>query len=105
VSSIKLPSPVPTPPVSAPPGRSRLSRYAIPDEELEDIDAEGEDDVEEGVEEVEGDEDKKPYCFCQKMSYGEVSVVFYDRKEILKRVDDSMRQRRLPIPMVPFTMR
>jgi hypothetical protein len=31
--------------------------------------------------------------------------VIYDRKEILKRVDDSMRQRRLPIPMVPFTMR
>lgn len=76
---------MPTPPVSAPPGRSRLSRYAIAEEELEDIDAEGEDDVEEGVEEMEGDEDKKPYCFCQKMSYGEVSVCVSENSILMNR--------------------
>jgi hypothetical protein len=40
-----------------------------------DEDAEGEDDVEEGNgDEDEDNEDKTLYCFCQKMSYGEVCV-------------------------------
>jgi hypothetical protein len=73
IGSIKLPSPAP---VSALPGRSRLSRQAQPatgvDEDGDDIDAEGEEDAEE--EEGEEGEDKGIYCFCQKMSYGEVSV-------------------------------
>jgi chromatin modification-related protein YNG2 len=35
--------------------------------------AEGEDDVEEGNgDDDEDNEDKTLYCFCQKMSYGEV---------------------------------
>ena len=38
-----------------------------------DEDAEGEEDVEEDAMEEGGDtEDKELYCFCQKLSYGEV---------------------------------
>jgi len=48
----------------------------VTDDELEDRDedgdAEGDDDDEEG-DEGEGDsEDQRPYCFCQKTSYGEM---------------------------------
>jgi chromatin modification-related protein YNG2 len=38
-----------------------------------DEDAEGEDDLEENGEEGGDPEDKEIYCFCQKLSYGEVS--------------------------------
>jgi len=38
----------------------------------QDEDAEGEDDVEDGGEEGADPEDKTLYCFCQKLSYGEV---------------------------------
>lgn len=86
-TSVKQPSPVPTStPVlpqrtrlaqqqshRPPPVRSRQIQQEIagPDE-----DAEGEDDVEEGNgDEDEDNEDKTLYCFCQKMSYGEVCVV------------------------------
>ncbi|CCL98240.1 uncharacterized protein FIBRA_00234 [Fibroporia radiculosa] len=37
-----------------------------------DEDAEGEDDVEDGMEEGGDAEDKELYCFCQKLSYGEM---------------------------------
>ncbi len=53
----------------------------VTDDELEDRDedgdAEGDEDDEEG-DEGEGDsEDQRPYCFCQKTSYGEVSCLFH----------------------------
>lgn len=85
-SSIKQPSPVPTStPVlpqrtrlaqqqshRPPPARARQIQQEIPGP---DEDAEGEDDVEEGNgDEDEDNEDKTLYCFCQKMSYGEVCV-------------------------------
>lgn len=88
--SIKLPSPAPaTVPVSANLSvagsqRSRLSqqvslrnspaRSARRATGLEtNEDAEGEDDVEEDAMEEGGDtEDKELYCFCRKLSYGEV---------------------------------
>ena len=53
------------------------------------MDAEGEEEeepeveaepgeVEEGEEAGEDDaEDESPYCFCQKQSYGDVSLVFF----------------------------
>jgi chromatin modification-related protein YNG2 len=83
VASIKLPSPAPA---SAPvlPQRTRHAqqshrpspargRQAQPEPPGPDDDAEGEDDVEEGNgDEDEDNEDKTLYCFCQKMSYGEV---------------------------------
>jgi len=83
-ASIKLPSPAPT---AAPvlPQRTRLAqqqlhraspargRQAQPEPPGPDEDAEGEDDVEEGNgDEDEDNEDKTLYCFCQKMSYGEM---------------------------------
>ena len=55
-------------------------RQAPPEPPGPDEDAEGEDDVEEGNgDEDEDNEDKTLYCFCQKMSYGEVracAVIF-----------------------------
>jgi chromatin modification-related protein YNG2 len=55
-----------------PPARGRQIQQEIPGP---DEDAEGEDDVEEGNgDEDEDNEDKTLYCFCQKMSYGEVCV-------------------------------
>jgi chromatin modification-related protein YNG2 len=38
-----------------------------------DDDAEGEDDFEENGDEGGDPEDQQIYCFCQKLSYGEVS--------------------------------
>jgi len=43
--------------------RSRLSRQVLPQEDV-DMDAEGEDDA-------DGD-DGRPYCFCQKPSFGDM---------------------------------
>ena len=37
------------------------------------MDADGDDDAEEEV------EDETPYCFCQKQSYGDVSICFRRR--------------------------
>lgn len=85
--SIKLPSPAPQT-VPAPTGtgaagqRSRLGqqvttgrgrrRTASVGPEA-DEDAEGEDDVEDETMEENGDqEDEQVYCFCQKLSYGEM---------------------------------
>ncbi|KAF8501737.1 hypothetical protein F5888DRAFT_1265033 [Russula emetica] len=83
-SSVKQPSPVPTStPVlpqrtrlaqqqshRPPPVRGRQIQQEIPGP---DEDAEGEDDVEEGNgDEDEDNEDKTLYCFCRKMSYGEM---------------------------------
>ena len=90
--SIKLPSPAPAVvPVSAAATatsqRSRLSqqvqlrnspaargrRVATSMGPDADEDAEGEDDMEEDTMEEGGDtEDKELYCFCRKLSYGEV---------------------------------
>jgi chromatin modification-related protein YNG2 len=85
-SSVKQPSPTPasTPVLPQrtrlaqqqshrpPPARGRQIQQEIPGP---DEDAEGEDDVEEGNgDEDEDNEDKTLYCFCQKMSYGEVCV-------------------------------
>ncbi|KAI0303641.1 hypothetical protein B0F90DRAFT_1307677 [Multifurca ochricompacta] len=88
VAAIKLPSPAPT---AAPilPQRTRLAQQQshraspargrqLPPEPGPDEDAEGEDDVEEGNgDEDEDNEDKTLYCFCQKMSYGEVRTTHY----------------------------
>jgi chromatin modification-related protein YNG2 len=78
-TSIKLPSPAPAQSVGvggAGYARSRLSRQIHPPRAVDDGgDAEGEE--EEGEEEEgEGDdvEDKQIYCFCQKLSYGEVRL-------------------------------
>ena len=38
-----------------------------------DDDAEGEEDFEENGDETGDPEDQQIYCFCQKLSYGEVS--------------------------------
>ncbi|KAF8273368.1 hypothetical protein EI94DRAFT_1769378 [Lactarius quietus] len=83
-ASIKLPSPAPAA-VPVLPQRTRLAqqqshraspargRQAQPEPPGPDEDAEGEDDVEEGNgDEDEDNEDKTLYCFCQKMSYGEM---------------------------------
>ncbi|OCH94269.1 hypothetical protein OBBRIDRAFT_817293 [Obba rivulosa] len=84
-ASIKLPSPAPVP-ASAYTGtgqRSRLSqvhprqsprsRRVTASAGLDaDEDAEGEEDLEEGMEEGGDAEDKELYCFCQKLSYGEM---------------------------------
>lgn len=84
--SIKLPSPAP---MSAMPygtgQRSRLSQQVHPRQSPlrsrrrtasngldADEDAEGEDDVDDAMEEGGDAEDKELYCFCQKLSYGEV---------------------------------
>ena len=54
---------------------------AVEEDEVGDADAEGEDDAEgeEAGEDGEGEdgEDKQIYCFCQKLSYGEVSGFVY----------------------------
>ncbi len=56
----------------ASPARGRQTQ---PEPPGPDEDAEGEDDVEDGNgDEDEDNEDKTLYCFCQKMSYGEVRV-------------------------------
>jgi hypothetical protein len=79
-SSIKLPSPAPA---YAPSQRSRLSQQAHPRQSPArarradslfgaDEDAEGEDDYEENGEDNGDPEDKEIYCFCQKLSYGEM---------------------------------
>jgi chromatin modification-related protein YNG2 len=88
-SSVKQPSPVPTS-VPVIPQRTRLAqqqshrpppargRQVQPELPGPDEDAEGEDDIEEGNgDEDEDNEDKTLYCFCQKMSYGEVCVTRY----------------------------
>ncbi len=94
-SSVKQPSPAPTSvPIlpqrtrlaqqqshRPPPVRSRQVQQELPGP---DEDAEGEDDGEEGNgDEDEDNEDKTLYCFCQKMSYGEVCVIRYYRVLIL----------------------
>ena len=82
-ASVKLPSPAPAS-VPALPQRTRHAqqshrpspargRQAQPEPPGPDEDAEGDDDVEEGNgDDDEDNEDKTLYCFCQKMSYGEV---------------------------------
>jgi len=82
-ASVKLPSPAPAS-VPALPQRTRHAqqshrpspargRQAQPEPPGPDEDAEGEDDVEEGNgDDDEDNEDKTLYCFCQKMSYGEM---------------------------------
>lgn len=95
--SLKIPSPAPTPVVNpyAPSQRSRLSQStsrrrqaSIFGDEDDDFDADGDADADAG-EDVEGEgeeggdpEDQQIYCFCQKLSYGEVrpclhSFIFY----------------------------
>jgi len=81
-ASIKIPSPAPTNQY-APSQRSRLSQQAHPRHSPTrsrratslfgaDEDAEGEDDYEENGEEAGDPEDQRIYCFCQKLSYGEM---------------------------------
>jgi chromatin modification-related protein YNG2 len=50
--------------------KSRLSRQIRPPAEDLDMDADGDDDAEEEV------EDETLYCFCQKQSYGDVSICY-----------------------------
>ena len=50
--------------------KSRLSRQIRPPAEDIDMDADGDDDAEEEI------EDETLYCFCQKQSYGDVSVCY-----------------------------
>ncbi|EMD40515.1 hypothetical protein CERSUDRAFT_80181 [Gelatoporia subvermispora B] len=78
--SIKLPSPAPVP-TSAYSGagqRSRLNQVHPRQSPrsrrvtASDEDAEGEEDLDEGMEEGGDAEDKELYCFCQKLSYGEM---------------------------------
>jgi chromatin modification-related protein YNG2 len=88
-SSVKQTSPAPTS-VPVLPQRTRLAqqqshrppparaRQVQPELPGPDEDAEGEDDIEEGNgDEDEDNEDKTLYCFCQKMSYGEVCHAVY----------------------------
>ena len=50
--------------------KSRLSRQIRPPAEDLDMDADGDDDAEEEI------EDETLYCFCQKQSYGDVSICY-----------------------------
>lgn len=88
-ASVKLPSPAPAS-VPVLPQRTRHAQHQShrpspargrqppPEPPGPDEDAEGEDDVEEGNgDEDEDNEDKTLYCFCQKMSYGEVRTTRY----------------------------
>ena len=50
--------------------KSRLSRQIRPPAEDLDMDADGDDDAE------EENEDETLYCFCQKQSYGDVSICY-----------------------------
>lgn len=70
-----------------------------------DDDAEGEEDYEENGDDV-GDEDKQIYCFCQKLSYGEVRILFRSRiySVLSARVDDCLRQPGVCIPMGESTL-
>ncbi|PCH40944.1 hypothetical protein WOLCODRAFT_24379 [Wolfiporia cocos MD-104 SS10] len=83
--SIKLPSPAPMTAGAYGAQRSRLgqqvsvrpsplrSRRATASSGADpDEDAEGEDDVDDALEEGGDAEDKELYCFCQKLSYGEM---------------------------------
>ena len=51
--------------------KSRLSRQIRPPVEDIDMDADGDEDAE------EENEDETLYCFCQKQSYGDVSICYY----------------------------
>ena len=103
-TSIKLPSTTGTGYA-----RSRLSRQIHPVrsalEEEGDADAEGEEEDAEGEEVEEGDgeegDDQQIYCFCQKLSYGEVSCVCCASvcAGMLKDADDCMRQRGVSVSM------
>ena len=87
--SIKLPSPAP-PTVQTPAQRSRLAHQThrpsparsrrVVSPVGADEDAEGEDDMEDVGDDGEDNEDKSLYCFCQKMSYGEVSAALSFRR-------------------------
>jgi len=86
--SIKLPSPAPLPTASAHTAsgaqRSRLSQQVARHSPMRqrrvtasvdpdaDEDAEGEEDLEDNAEDNGDVEDKSLYCFCQKLSYGEM---------------------------------
>lgn len=69
---------------------------------MDDMDAEGEEDYEDNGDNGDDGEDKEIYCFCQKLSYGEVSrpVRFFVCKFKVTRLlntlqyptDDCMRQ-------------
>ncbi len=77
--SIKLParsqSPAPPPKAAQAPThrQSRLSRQVHPPVPGPEEDAEGEEEDAEAEEDDEGEDDKL-YCFCQKKSFGDVSV-------------------------------
>lgn len=117
-ASVKLPSPAPAT-VPGLPQRTRLAqqqshraspargRQAQPEPPPgPDEDAEGEDDVEEGNgDEDEDNEDKTLYCFCQKMSYGEVRCLRVLSRfsawlnEFFFSQDGRVRQHRLRVSM------
>lgn len=57
----------------SPARQQRSSGRAVASVEMEvDEDAEGEEDLEDNAEDNGEVEDKELYCFCQKLSYGEV---------------------------------
>ena len=60
--------------------KSRLSRQIRPPAEDLDMDADGDDDAEEEI------EDETLYCFCQKQSYGDVSICY---RSIVKIMSNS----------------
>ena len=81
-SSMKLPSPAPY----APSQRSRLSQAHSRNSPargrrgaslfgMDEVDGEGEEDYDENGDNGDDGEDKEIYCFCQKLSYGEVSGI------------------------------
>lgn len=82
---VDIPSPAPS---VVYPGTQRSARLASaqtrdspmrarrPTPSVQDEDGDGEDDIEDGGEEGADPEDKTLYCFCQKLSYGEVHFTF-----------------------------
>lgn len=54
--------------------RDSPMRTRRPTPSVQDEDGDGEDDIEDGGEEGADTEDKTLYCFCQKLSYGEVCL-------------------------------
>lgn len=68
-------------------------RTRRPTPSVQDDDAEGEEDIEDGGEDGADTEDKTLYCFCQKLSYGEVRICFQIiMRLILPITDDWLRQ-------------
>lgn len=107
--SIKLPSPAPSLYVPAS-GRGRRKKRGV-SSEVDDMDfdfgeetqavEEGEGEEGEGEEGDDGD-DKELYCFCQKLSYGE--MIACDNPDCPYQWVSNCTYRRVPIMVTPWVI-